>query len=622
LFRKQIGKTQAILFLTLFSPCLASAELIITAGTGEWPVPIALLRGYVPPQNQDCTVIHEISGSRSLGLVRQGQFKVLVPLQPGENPLRLVSGAQEQRLSLYYRPPGNDHLVKVVVMTERGCPARFPGASGQPITDYQQRIATGLSLMQTFTADRMAALGLGRISFNLERDAQGQVIVHTKAGDLTAAEYEALGDQGWWRHVQSWVKQALPATRCKYVVFSGYTRYDPVTGRAHNHTALGGGDLGLFGGANIFTWPKDLNDVTRALSDATVVDRTLVYDDSGGRSTFWGLAATTLGATLHELGHALGLPHVRDPQGIMSRGFDHFGRAFLLTEATCRGQTEPRPIEAKDEAIWAPASAGILRGSPWLGKLTASSEAEASLLLSNGIVFIKAPAGLGAVCLESGERAISGELFWNHEPSPTVWSQSYAALYERLGPTGAIRVVDRAGRISHKSLGELRPLQDFVSDFVPLGNPLPWPDSRHFVTREAKDLAALQASLDKAELVKSPQARIDFKALFAAPHEQVSAVVGRRLVCSQKQTLRLLLGSDDALRVWLNGQLICERLVLRSALPDQDTVTIELTPGVHHLLIEVSQGQGDWALYLRLENDQGQALKLSDNGEIKLKTEN
>ena len=77
--------------------------------------------------------------------------------------------------------------------------------------------------------------------------------------------------------------------------------------------------------------------------DDTRVDGTKVHDDSAGRSTYWGLAATTIGATLHEMGHTFGLPHCKDGRGIMTRGFDRFNRVFTLVEhpvavtaASCR----------------------------------------------------------------------------------------------------------------------------------------------------------------------------------------------------------------------------------------------------------------------------------------------
>lgn len=58
----------------------------------------------------------------------------------------------------------------------------------------------------------------------------------------------------------------------------------------------------------------------------------------------------------------------------------------------------------------------------------------------------------------------------------------------------------------------------------------------------------------------------------------------------------LRLGSDDGIRVWLNGKLVHDNKVLRPPAPDQDAVAIELQPGANALLIKiVNAGGGDAA---------------------------
>lgn len=109
------------------------------------------------------------------------------------------------------------------------------------------------------------------------------------------------------------------------------------TGNVRAHTALGGGSLALFGGASIWTWPASIDEISKRLQDARKFDTRSYFDDSAFRSSRYGrcmVAATTLGALLHELGHCLSLPHPCGRAsarggGIMARGFDDFDRLFV-----------------------------------------------------------------------------------------------------------------------------------------------------------------------------------------------------------------------------------------------------------------------------------------------------
>jgi len=62
----------------------------------------------------------------------------------------------------------------------------------------------------------------------------------------------------------------------------------------------------------------------------------------------------------------------------------------------------------------------------------------------------------------------------------------------------------------------------------------------------------------------------------------------------------LALGSDDGVKVWLNGEVIHENLIGRAASKDNDLVTVALKKGENPLLIKVEQGSGDWGFVLRV----------------------
>lgn len=589
--------------------------------------PVLLLRGTVAATTTSLRVINATSSrpTRVLeGVVAGGRFKALTELLPGRNELWLAApGSGVRQLTVRYEPQTNARRVRVVYMTDDTGETTYQTPRADDPQDFRGKLDTAMKLLQCFTADRMHEQGLGWSTFRLELDDDGRVVVHTLRGDHPASHYWAMDAGAWWGHVHDWVRRALPGPGAKYVVIAAYTRWDPVAQVARGHTALGGGDLGLFGGGDLFAWPSSLGDVVRAFGDATRVDATKVFDDSAGRSTHWALASTTMGATLHELGHALGLPHSREPQDVMTRGFDHLGRAFLLTEAPARGAREPRPIAPEDEATWHPVSATLLRGSPWLAldepppPRHRAPEVRVEPVRDGARVVVEARAGIGGVVVIADGEARRFESFWARAERPTRWEASCVELAAGVGaPAFEVRAIDACGRAVSSPLLTTRSPEHFVRAWRPLGPAVTWTRRDRF---EPFDVQSVQRKLLDAGVTApgaSPAARVDLKALFPSRTDDVVARVGRAVEVERPRRVRILAGSDDALRVWVNGALAIERLVLRGAAPDQDRATVALRQGVNTLVAEVSQGNGDWALYLRLEDESGAPLVISPRGRL------
>ena len=59
------------------------------------------------------------------------------------------------------------------------------------------------------------------------------------------------------------------------------------------------------------------------------------------------------------------------------------------------------------------------------------------------------------------------------------------------------------------------------------------------------------------------------------------------------------LGSDDSVKVWVNGQVVHQSPEPREVMVDQDQFTVKLNPGSNTCLIKVSQGMGDWGFVIR-----------------------
>ncbi len=333
--------------------------------------PVVLLRGTVDPGATALELRNTASENDpadSYALVHGGRFKALVKLVPGENTIGLRTGPGEPTttLQLTYKPSTNPHYVRLVWMTDKSGDPTYAAPSDDTPQDYEARLRTAALLMQTFTAERFHDLGFPRQTFTLETDRTGAPIVHRLRAPESAEHYYAMAnDQTWWGDVNRWLGDEHPDTFAKNMVLAAYTRKDEETGKMKAHTALGGGALGLFGSASVFSWPTSIAGAATVFMDGTMVDPTRVHDDSAGRGTVWGLASTTMGATLHEMGHSFGLPHCKDPLGIMTRGFDRFNRVFTFVDPPSRVGMRGAGFTPDEEAYFAPVSASYLRWSRW-----------------------------------------------------------------------------------------------------------------------------------------------------------------------------------------------------------------------------------------------------------------
>ncbi len=73
------------------------------------------------------------------------------------------------------------------------------------------------------------------------------------------------------------------------------------------------------------------------------------------------------------------------------------------------------------------------------------------------------------------------------------------------------------------------------------------------------------------------------------------AYVKTSLTSPSDQPVRLALGSDDGIKVWLNGQLVHDHWVTRSCSPGQDSAKAELKKGRNVLLLKITNEGGHWA---------------------------
>ena len=98
----------------------------------------------------------------------------------------------------------------------------------------------------------------------------------------------------------------------------------------------------------------------------------------------------------------------------------------------------------------------------------------------------------------------------------------------------------------------------------------------------------------------NPNGRLDFKK-YLHPNLQNVAYAAVYVQSEVARPALLKLGSNDRLKVWLNGELVHTYLQPRASGPDVDIVPVELKAGENLLLAKVDNTGGSWWLYARFE---------------------
>lgn len=90
------------------------------------------------------------------------------------------------------------------------------------------------------------------------------------------------------------------------------------------------------------------------------------------------------------------------------------------------------------------------------------------------------------------------------------------------------------------------------------------------------------------------------------PNEQAIAYALTYVFSPDDREAPLLLGSDDGVRVWVNGELVHTNPVYRAAAPDLDRLSARLKKGWNTVLLKVLQGAGGWGFYVRFADPGGE----------------
>jgi len=102
--------------------------------------------------------------------------------------------------------------------------------------------------------------------------------------------------------------------------------------------------------------------------------------------------------------------------------------------------------------------------------------------------------------------------------------------------------------------------------------------------------------------------KLDFTKFFT-PTKWVVAYALIDVISSDNREAQLRIGSDDGVKVLLNGQVVWTNQAPRLLKIDQDIVHIQLKQGTNRLLFKVGQGDGGWGLIFRITDETGNPIE-------------
>ena len=71
----------------------------------------------------------------------------------------------------------------------------------------------------------------------------------------------------------------------------------------------------------------------------------------------------------------------------------------------------------------------------------------------------------------------------------------------------------------------------------------------------------------------------------------------------------LEMGSDDAIKAWLNGRIVFDKWTVQGAAPRQHRVPVSLREGWNALMLKVVDYEGGWVAACRVRALDGSALE-------------
>ena len=124
-------------------------------------------------------------------------------------------------------------------------------------------------------------------------------------------------------------------------------------------------------------------------------------------------------------------------------------------------------------------------------------------------------------------------------------------------------------------------------------------------------------STERAKLFESNDAYVNIgRQILQRDFKAKAHYLVTMLATQEARQIRLLAGSNDSLRIWVNGKLALQSLGLRKAVPDQDIALADFIDGKNLILVELAHSKSPIGFYFRLEEMNGAALGRAQYGRL------
>uniref|UniRef100_T1J1B6 3-hydroxyacyl-CoA dehydrogenase type-2 n=1 Tax=Strigamia maritima TaxID=126957 RepID=T1J1B6_STRMM len=365
------------------------------------PYSLLLIRGKIINSGKECKQhisLHSQSSSsnKTNWPIVGREFICYIQLTKGCNILMFTYDDNHLQIRVNYKQLEVNKFILPVYIICANDNGKFqsPKNVDNSVDSACKRIELAAKMLQLYVAESLFAQGFGRKTFKLPSDDKCLIF----CSDLNRQQAQDMNSNELWKHFACELMTSdlgfSDKENCKFLAFMSFTEYqnnsnEPPIDHQHmlqmtkGYSALGGGGLALLGTGSLHTWPKTIDEIIPCFTNCSVIDAVNLMDDSCNRGSYWACYTTSLGATLHELGHTFNLVH--NETGIMARGFDDINKFFILPQLL-NDEMKSRRLKDKTvqsrfnsswdslkcnfgDAVWSHSSAIILAHHKWLNKL-------------------------------------------------------------------------------------------------------------------------------------------------------------------------------------------------------------------------------------------------------------